>query len=85
MTSTEPCVLHDLWPCAICNGTDKAFQASLSEPYGSDLEPGERIAPGVVAARFPGLCASCKQNYGISSPIRYSTRATGFVAMACCG
>lgn len=79
-----PCALHDLWPCAICNGDLAKQEASLETPPG-DYEPGARIAPGVVAASYPGLCVSCGQNYGVGSPVRWDERREGWRATGCCG
>lgn len=77
---TEPCALHDIWPCAICNGDLAKQERDLRE-----IDSGTRIAPGVVLARYPGHCAGCGLNFGEESPIRWSDSAGGFIAMGCCG
>lgn len=82
LAAQTPCALHDLWPCALCNGDQAKLDASLDTPRG-DYEPGTRIAPGVVASEFPGICAGCGLNYGIGSPIRWTRR--GYQATGCCG
>jgi len=79
---TTPCELHEIWPCATCTGVEKRFQATLGSED-SDLEPGTRLTPGVIASHYPGRCARCGLDYGIGSPIRFS--GDGWVATGCCG
>lgn len=79
-----PCEKHDLWPCALCNGDAARLEESLETPPG-DYEPGERIAPGVVASAFPGICGNCGQNYGRRSAIRFNEARQRWQATGCCG
>lgn len=79
-----PCAKHDLWPCADCNGDAQRLEESLRDGLG-DYEPGTRIAPGVVASEFPGICGQCGQNYGRGSAIHKDDRTQRWVALACCG
>lgn len=78
-----PCELHEMTGCGFCNGADARLKESLETPYG-EYEPGERIAPGIVASSFPGICSGCGLNYGIGSPIRHQD-GKGWVATGCCG
>lgn len=79
-----PCTLHDLWPCAECNGDAAKLEQSLETPSG-EHDPGTRIAPGVVASAFPGICGGCGQNYGRGSAIRKNDRTQRWEALGCCG
>lgn len=78
----SPCELHEIWPCAICNGSESRFQASLDA---FDPQGGVRLAPGIILARYSGHCRSCGQNFGAGSPLRYSDVHDGWIATACCG
>lgn len=77
----QPCAKHELPFCGECSGARAAYDASLKdEPLDSSDLP-----PGIVYAEYPGQCASCSQNYGRESPIRFDARSNGWVALACCG
>lgn len=78
----EPCELHEIFPCALCNGDAKKLEESTRTPSGGNAPC---IAPGIYLAQFPGRCASCGLNYGEESPIRYDNEAGGWTAMGCCG
>lgn len=77
----EPCEKHELAFCGECGGQAKAFDKSLEE---TPLDQ-SNLPIGVRLAEYPGQCAGCSQNFGRESPIRYSDRDHGWVALACCG
>lgn len=76
MEMGQPCELHEIWPCAICNGDEAR---SLHELV--DMDP---VTP-LKVAQFPGLCAYCGADFEIGTPIRFSPWARGWVAEGCCG
>jgi predicted Zn-ribbon and HTH transcriptional regulator len=80
VSSDSPCELHEIWPCAICNGDEARLREADRV-----AEVAVRIAPGVVLAVYPGHCARCGLNFGEESPIRYSAGDSGWIALGCCG
>lgn len=80
----SPCELHEVWPCAICNGDAARYDAERMR----DVAPADqsvRIAPGVVLSQFPGRCRSCGTDYEVGTPITYSDSRNGWVVKECCG
>lgn len=77
----QPCELHELTGCSICSGLDKQLQAEEEQ----ETAP-QWLAPGVVAAGWPGKCAGCGADYPAGTPIRHSSALGGFTPTSgeCC-
>lgn len=89
MTEYAPCDLHEVTGCSICSGLDKKLakedqELSWNELTGVGLA--ERVAPGIVRARYAGKCAYCGADYPEGEPIRFSKSANGWTpaSNACC-
>ena len=87
--SMQPCDLHDLSNCAICNGTERRFQESLKETpvwtrrrEAADAGGPRRSGP-TIAARFDGHCAGCGRSYGEGDFITHSRDDDGWIAECC--
>ena len=76
MEMGQPCELHEIWPCAICNGDEAR---SLNDLFVMDP-----VTPSKLA-QYPGHCAYCGTFYEVETPIRFSPFARGWVSKECCG
>lgn len=81
----SPCELHEVWPCAICNGDAARYDAELvrDQPDVDARRP--RLGGGWVEAGFPGHCATCGRGYEVGTPIRFSPGMQGWKSKECCG
>lgn len=76
MEMGQPCELHEIWPCAICNGDEAR---SLHE-----LDQMDPVSPTKVA-QFSGRCAYCDTWFEAGTTIRFSYFARGWISKECCG
>jgi hypothetical protein len=86
-TLNQPCELHELTGCSICSGLDKQQtkeDRELSWQEWTGIGMPERVAPGVVKARYAGKCAGCGEAYPVGETIRFSESANGWVGAVCC-
>lgn len=80
----EPCEIHEIWPCAECNG-DAARQREEAMRDRLVREGGPvRIGGGVVLAQFPGQCCDCGESFDAEDPIMRSKSDRGWTGVGCC-
>lgn len=79
----SPCELHEVWPCAICNGDAARYDAEHKRDV-PVLDQSVRVGPKTVLSQFPGRCRSCGTGYEVGTPITYSESHDGWVSKECC-